>query len=591
MVDTVRRPSPDHPRPTFGRPSWTSLDGTWQFAEGSANDRPLALAYEARIEVPFPPESAASGLGLTRCDHPRYRRTFTASPAAGRRTLVHFEGVDHEARVWVNGQFVGGHTGGYTPFTLDITDALTDGENELVVAATDLARDLEVPRGKQDWHDSPHMIWYGRSSGIWRSVWLEDVPAVRLSHATWTTLDTSGHVSGVVRIEGWDDTQALDVEASFAHDGTPLGTVRTSASAEFTTRLGHPVDADTPALYWTPDNPALIDVRLRLLRGDEVLDEVHGYTGLRMVAASGGVELNGATVFSRLVLEQAYWPDTHFTAPSADALRAEAELIKSLGFNGLRMHQVSADPRFLRACDEAGLMVWADCPAAYVFSPRSLQATTTNLTELIARDHNHPCVVGWVPFNESWGVPEVASCPQQRDAVAAVATLARALDPTRLVIGNDGWQNVAGDVVGVHDYSHDAGTLAARYGDADAVAATLASGRPAGRALIVGAVPADAPVLLSEFGGVSLLASSDEWGYGTVPDADALVASVRALAGAVSPSGAVGTESGVAGFCWTQLTDCLQEQNGLAWPDRTPKAPAADIAAAIRGEGGRPGPA
>lgn len=582
MVDTVRRPSFEHPRPTFGRPTWTSLDGTWQFAEGSADDRPLELPYAERIEVPFPPESPASGLGLARCDHPRYRRTFTASPAEGRRTLLHCEGVDHEARVWVNRQFVGDHTGGYTPFTLDVTDALRDGENELVVAATDLARDLEWPRGKQAWHDAPHMIWYGRSSGIWRSVWLEDVPAVRLASAEWMTLDTSAHLAGLVRIEGWSEADDLAVEASFAHDGTPLGTVRTQAGAsavEFTTRLGRAVDADTPALYWSPDNPALIDVRLRLLRGDEVLDEVDGYTGLRTLAASGTVELNGVAVFSRLVLEQAYWPDTHFTAPSADALRAEAELIRSLGFNGLRMHQVSADPRFLRACDEAGLMVWADCPAAYVFSPRALRATTETLLGLVGRDGNHPSLVGWVPFNESWGVPEVATSARQRDAVTALASLAHALDPTRLVIGNDGWQNVAGDVVGVHDYSHDAATLASRYGTADAVAATLASRAPAGRELVVGDVPADAPVLLSEFGGVSLPASGEQWGYGMVPDADALLDAVRGLAAAVGPA------SGLAGFCWTQLTDCLQEQNGLAWPDRTPKGPAADIAAAIRGEG------
>ncbi|HHU40302.1 MAG TPA: glycoside hydrolase family 2 [Propionibacterium sp.] len=586
MVDAPTRPAPDHPRPTFARSRWASLDGPWEFGEGAPGDSPGDWVLDRAIEVPFPPECATSGLGLERCDHPRYRRSFTldattVEPAEGERVLLHCEGVDHSARVWVDGQYVGGHEGGYTPFTLDITDALGDGpDHELVVAATDLARDLEQPRGKQDWHDLPHVIWYGRSSGIWRSVWLEVVPAVRLDSAAWTTLDTFGRLQGAIRLVGWDEDDDLVVEASFAVDGHPLGTVTGTASAsavDLETRLGRAAHADTPFLYWTPDLPTLVDLRLRLLRGDEVLDEVAGYTGLRTIdVRDGAVELNGLAVFSRLVLEQAYWPGTHFTAPSLEALRAEAELVKGLGFNGLRIHQVSADPRFLRACDEVGLMVWADVPAAYLHTPRSTALLTRTLTELVARDHNHPSVVAWVPYNESWGVFRVADEPGQQAAVRAAYWLAKALDPSRPAIGNDGWENVAGDLVGVHDYTHDTEVLASRYGSADAVAATLAGVRPGGKVLLVDSADPGAPVVLSEFGGVTLREGENSWGYGEVADADALVERVRALVAQVGPA------SGLAGFCWTQLTDCLQEQNGLAWPDRTPKAPLDDLRAAIR---------
>ena len=581
----VTRPAADHPRPTFARTRWASLDGPWGFTEGSPLDAPAAWVFDRAIEVPFPPEAAASGLGLERCDHPRYRRTFTLdalAPAAGERVLLHCEAVDHAARVWVDGQFVGGHEGGYTPFSLDITDALGDGaDHELVIAADDPARDLEVPRGKQDWHDHPHAIWYGRSSGIWRSVWLEVVPPVRIDSAAWATLDTFGQLRGTIRLVGWHEGDDLTIEASFACEGVDLGTVTTRASAcvvEVTTRLGKAAHADTPLLYWTPDLPLLIDIRLRLLRGDEVLDEAAGYTGLRTIGVRGGVvELNGVEIFSRLVLEQAYWPDSHFTAPSLDDLRAEADLIKGLGFNGLRMHQTSADPRFLRACDEVGLMVWADVPAAYVHTPRSAALHTRALTELVERDRNHPCLVAWVPYNESWGVFDVATDAGQQAAVRAAYWLARALDPTRLVIGNDGWENVVGDLVGVHDYTHDPSVLAARYSSPDAVATTLRTVRPGGRVLLAtpDAAPPGTPVVLSEFGGVTLRRGGDSWGYGEVTSAEALVDAVRGLAAEV------GSASGLVGFCWTQLTDCLQEKNGLAWPDRTPKAPLADLRAAI----------
>ncbi|MDO5535184.1 MAG: glycoside hydrolase family 2 TIM barrel-domain containing protein [Propionibacteriaceae bacterium] len=587
MTDTPTRPPLDHPAPTFARTTWSSLDGRWHFDQGTAGDSPSDWVWDSRIEVPFPPESAASGLGLARCDHPRYHRTFSVMRAEGQRVLLHCEGIDHHARVWVDDHLVGEHTGGYTPFVLDITEALADDEvHDLVIAATDLARDLEQPRGKQDWHDDPHMIWYDRSSGIWRSVWLEVVPAVRLASVAWTTRDTIGHLDGTVTITGWDETDPLTVEATFACEGVDLGTVRAEATAsvvELGTRLGRAAGADTPWLYWTPESPLLIDVRLRLLRGEVVLDEVASYTGLRTIAVRDGVvELNGQAMFSRLVLEQAFWPESHFTAPSADAVRAEAALVKELGFNGLRMHQVSADPRFLRACDEMGLMVWADVPAAYVPTVRSTALHTHTLSELIARDRNHPCVVAWVPYNESWGVPEVADDARQQAAVRAAYWLAKALDPTRLVIGNDGWENVVGDLVGVHDYTHDPAVLTARYGTPDAVATTIATARPGARVLLAAPHSAGTPVLLSEFGGVSLARGDQSWGYGGVADADALVDQVRALAAAV------GEASGVVGFCWTQLTDCRQEQNGLAWPDRTPKAPVRALAAALHGRSPRP---
>lgn len=564
---------PDHPCPTFARPRWTSLDGEWGFASGRRDDRPLDLAYDATIQVPFPPEAAASGIGQQRCDHPRYRRTFAVDASEGERVLLHFEGVDYVARVWVDGQFVGGHTGGHTPFVLDVTDALGEGPHEVVVAAEDLQDDRHMPRGKQDWADEPHVIWYRRSSGIWRSVWLETVPAVRLASVAWTPLDAAGTVAGEVLLHG--DARGGEVECVFTCEGAEVGRVRVplaGASVRFTAHL-------RGDLAWSPRRPRLVEVSVRLVNRGRAVDAVASYLGVRTVDThDAAIRINGEPCFLRLVLEQAFWPDTHFTAPSASAARAEAELIRALGFDGLRLHQTTADPRFLRACDELGLVVWADAPAAMEFSTTSFTRSAAAWPELIARDRNHPCVIAWVPFNESWGVDAAASDPAQRAAIVALQAMAAALDPSRLALGNDGWEHVAGDVVGVHDYSHDPDALRRRYGTREAVAARLGEGSDFGRAYVVGSPDlAGVPVVLSEFGGLSLDADADAWaGYGGVRDGAELVAKLAALVAQVGP------DSGLAGFCYTQLTDTLQEQNGLCWPDRTPKAPVADLRAALR---------
>lgn len=584
-----------HPRPTLTRPDWVSLDGAWLFAEGTVGDDPLTLAYHRTIEVPFPPESSASGIGVDTCEEPRYRRRFACQPQPGRRVLVHFEGVDDTARVWVDGQCVGEHRGGYTPFTLDITDALSaEGEHDLVVAASDPATDIELPRGKQAWTPEPSVIWYRRSSGIWRSVWLEEVPDTFVREASWTPLDALGTVQGSVMVDGW--RPGLTVEAAFRLGDVPLATVAVAATdprVEFGVNLASARTVLPEELQWQPGRGRLVEVSVRVLDADGTeVDAVASSFGVRTVSVTPeSVLINGRPVFQRLVLDQAYWPATHFTAPSEAELRAEAELIRDLGFNGLRMHQVSADPRFLRICDELGLMVWADVPAAYQFTPDALERTTENLMGMIRRDRNHPSVIAWVPFNESWGLPDLEGSAAQRHAVVALHALAKALDPSRLALGNDGWEHVAGDALALHDYDHDADRLRARF-SREGLPATVTRWRPGGHAAVVtppGALPHDRgadpvgagivgaqPVLLSEFGGISLNGKGAAWdGYGGVETPADLVTAVGALAGAV------GEASGLAGFCWTQLTDTMQEQNGLAWPDRTPKADPAALRAAI----------
>ncbi len=575
-------PAPStHPRPQLTRSRWQDLCGHWQFAY---DDGDVGLrerwperndVFDRAIVVPFPPESTASGVG-DRSYHPVlwYRRTFRAEHADGERLLLHFGAVDYRASAWVNGHLVAEHEGGHTPFSADVTEALVrgdDAEQVLVVRAEDDPRDFEQPRGKQDWEHHPHAIWYHRTTGIWQPVWLEPVPATRIRELRWTPDLDLDRVRLDVRLHG-TDRRALrlrvvltlrgemlaDQTLAVRGDRVPVEIILSRADLT----LGH------RDVLWSPDSPNLIDARIELLDGAEIVDEVSSYTALRTVSASGGrIALNGRPYFLRLVLAQGYWPRSHLAATDED-LRCEAQWVRDLGFNGMRVHQRIADPRFLHWCDRIGLLVWAEMPAAYEFSPRTVERVTREWLEVLHRDYSHPCIVAWVPMNESWGVPALERSAEQRDFVRALYHLTKALDPTRLVIGNDGWEQVVTDVVTVHDYSARPEVLRERYGDHPAVDDTLRHTQPGYRALLLpGTQHNDEPVMVTEFGGITYQTGDEEsWrGYGAVNDREQLLERYRSLVDALLDSPTI------AGFCYTQLADTVQERNGLLTEDREPK--------------------
>ena len=594
----------DHPRPQLIRDRWVDLCGPWRFAHDDADvgldegwpERPEAL--DRTIEVPFPPESPASGISDTGY-HPVvwYARTFLAPQAAGERLLLHLGAVDYRASVWVNGRLVVTHEGGHTPFSADVTAALRpDGEQLVVVRAEDRPTDMAQPRGKQDWRPRPHSIWYERTTGIWQPVWLEPVPATRIESLRWTPDLARADVA--LRIGLRDSASATgrpgDAPLTARVRLTLRGEVVASAAFEVgaqraTVRL--PLDRariehDRRALLWAPAHPNLLDATVTLLRGEQVVDEVHSYVGLRRVTMSSGrLRLNGRATVLRMVLAQNYWPQSHLAAPSGAALRREVELVKELGFNGVRIHQKVEDPRFLYWCDRLGVLAWGEMPSALDFDTDTVARLTREWLEVLQRDRSHPCVIAWVPVNESGGVPALESSRAQQDLVRALYHLTKAYDPTRLVVGNDGWEQPVTDVVTVHDYTSRGSDLRARYGSHEALAHTLAHTQPAYRVVLLpGTLHADAPVMITEFGGISFdpgaVAADREafrdgsWsGYGGVRSPEHLLAGYRDLVTALLDSPAV------VGFCWTQLTDTQQERNGLVTAAREPKVPAEQIRA------------
>ncbi len=569
----------NHPRPQLTRYDWTDLCGAWQFAYDD-DDQGLDQGwvrkpevFDRTITVPFPPESAASGIGDPSF-HPVvwYRRTFQARREQGKRLLLHFGAVDYRARVWVNGELVARHEGGHTPFTADITSALREEEQEVVVRAEDQPTDLTQPRGKQHWEERHRRIWYRRTTGIWQPVWLEPVPETHIAALRWTP-DLGRGLLGLHVSLNEEPDRPLALRVRLSHGGSAFATdTYILERAEARRDIGLALTGDNQdweTILWSPIWPNLVDAELTLLDGDQVLDEAQSYAGLRSVGFSNGrFLLNGLPFYLRLVLEQGYWPESQLAAPCPEALRREVELIKALGFNGVRIHQKVEDPRFLYWCDKLGLLVWGEMANAYVFSPKAVGRLTREWMEVLERDYSHPCVVTWVPINESWGVPSLEHDPAQRNYVRSLYYLTKALDPTRPVIGNDGWQHVASDVWGVHDYSLDEQTIRERYGTPEALERTLYQVQPHYHTIVLPESHREGqPVVLTEFGGISYKpAKGASWyGYGTVQSPDEFVAKYEEIVGTVL------TCPTVAGFCYTQLTDTEQETNGLLTKDREPK--------------------
>lgn len=571
------------------RPGWVSLDGPWDFATDEAGtiSDPREVQWQSTIVVPFAPETPASGIGNTGLFRACwYRRTVPIPPAQqpDSRVQLHFGAVDYRATVWVNGSIVGSHSGGYTPFMCDLTSVVNNHDScEVIVRAEDDPLDLEKPRGKQDWMPTPHSIWYPRTSGIWRSVWIERVPSTWINDIKWTSNMERWEIGCAVRCGGIQDVLLrlrvkLTMDEQVLADDTYLVT---SEEVHRRIALSDPgIDDSRNDLLWNPGRPRLIDAEMTLERPDGTpIDRIYSYTALRSVAVDGNrFILNGRPYFLRLVLDQGYWPETGLTPPEPDALRRDVELAKAMGFNGVRKHQKIEDPRYLYWADRLGLLVWEEMPSAYRFTSDSVQRTTRDWMAVIKRDYSHPCIVAWVPFNESWGVPNLPNSAAERHYVRGLFHLTKTLDPTRPVIGNDGWESVATDIIGIHDYDPDPEQLAKRYHAYEVLPRLFRRERPAGRSLVLeGKRHHDQPLMLTEFGGITYSPDPKTWGYTRADSPRQLRRSYSALLERIHTLGVF------AGFCYTQFSDTYQEANGLLFADRTPKFPIEAINAATTG--------
>ncbi len=558
-------PRAEHPNPQWERDTWKNLNGTWEFefAFGcSAVERRLweKERFDREILVPFCPESRLSGIGYTDfINGVAYRRNFELSQEelAG-KVLLHFGAVDYDASVYVNGTLVGSHKGGYTSFCFDITKHVAPGPNTLFVAVKDDVRSGLQPKGKQAHLYASSGCDYTRTTGIWQTVWLEFVPERHIQSAKYYPDPANGKVTvtGLVQGQGTLQLTAL-------WEDKPVGEAALSVEDGFFT-----VQLDLSETHlWEPGKGGLYTLLLSF--GE---DRVKSYFGLRTAKFQGRkFLLNGKSLFQRFVLDQGFYPDGIYTAPTEEDLMKDIQLSFAAGFNGARLHEKVFEARFLYHCDRLGYLVWGEYPNWGLdhAHPLSTETYLNQWSEAVERDFNHPAIIGWCPFNETWGYREER---EKNALLTSLYKLTKRLDPTRPCIDSSGNYRVLSEVYDIHDYDQDTQSFQARWdGLTDRIRETggvipaedpffnSAPEGPSGRAPFFNQPYDNQPIFVSEYGGIRWPDDTVEgWGYGNAPATpEEFFARYKGLTEALL------NNPEIFGFCYTQLYDVEQEVNGL----------------------------
>lgn len=569
-------PRGEYPRPQFVREQWLCLNGAWEFEmdpgdsglERGLCTRPLKDA----ITVPFCPESALSGIGhVDFMNAVWYRRVVEIPEAWGNaRILLHFQAVDYDATVWVNGVEAGRHRGGFSPFTCDLSGIVGAGGAACIVLR---ARDFTRPPqalGKQSPRFQNHECLYTRTTGIWQNVWMEPVPATALLRPRITPDLAQGCFMVEQRVQG--STAGLRLQVRLTDDQGDVASETVSLGRDFGNRVSLSIPEARQRL-WQPGDPFLYGLEMTLLDSSgHIVDRAESYAGLRGVAVDGPrILLNGKPLFQRLVLDQGYYPDGILTASSDEALRRDIELSMAAGFNGARLHQKVFEERFLYHADRLGYLVWGEFPDWGCGGQGSVEdhqqpgaAYITQWLEVLERDYSHPCIIGWCPLNETWQ-PISDHLRVLDDVTRGMFLAAKAMDATRPVLDTSGYAHRVpeSDIYDSHDYDQDPVSFAARH-------TGLAGGAPfinTHSDRLISIPYRGQPYFVSEFGGIwwnpEAKEGEDSWGYGERPRSiEEFHARFKGLCDALLD------DPNMFGYCYTQLTDVFQEQNGLYTFDR-----------------------
>ena len=542
-------PRNEYPRPQLIRKDWLCLNGEWEFAIDDSQD--LNADFPLKITVPFCPESKLSGIANTDfMTAVRYRRAFVIPTEwEGKRVILHFGAVDYQASVTVNNTYIGSHSGGYTPFSFDITDALKAGENVVTVFVKDDTRSNRQPTGKQSEKPESHGCYYTRTTGIWQTVWLEPVADSFIKNVNYVSDISSPAVSVCVKLSGSFSGKTLNIKTSY--EGRHTG----SAVAECLSGYMTVTIPLSEKQLWSVGDGRLYDTEITLCDGDTVLDAVCSYLGLREVGLTKkAFLLNGETVYGRWVLDQGFYPDGIYTAPSDEALKNDIVYSMQLGFNGARLHEKIFEPRFLYWADRLGYLTWGEYPnwGLALDSCDYIDCMLPEWLEELERDASHPSIIGWCPFNETWNY-------RHNSVVKLVYLATKAADPTRPVIDTSGNYHTITDIFDVHDYEQDPEKFASCYTDIKSGIIRDQIYRSEGESA---QKPNGEPVFMSEYGGIRW-SDSDGWGYGKGPETkEEFLDRYKKLTEAML------FNEDIMAFCYTQLYDVEQEQNGLMTYDR-----------------------
>ena len=549
----------EHPKPQVMRENWMNLNGKWEFEFDFGNSGAAREMYKNEkeyskvIEVPFCPESKLSGIEYKDFMHAVwYRRevTFTKEQLKN-KVILHFGAVDYIATIYVNEKKIGTHKGGSVSFSFDISEYVTEGINVICVQAQDDTRNRMVPSGKQSSNYESYGCFYTRVTGIWQTVWVEFVPKTHIVKVKYmpdvdnVALNIEATLEGTARLE-----------AEVRYKGRVVG--KTEVESEGGITYVH-IPLDEKHL-WEVGKGRLYDLYLEY--GE---DKVQSYFGLRSIRFDGyKFLLNGKSVFQRLVLDQGFYPDGVWTAPSDAELEADVDRSMEMGFNGARLHQKVFEERFLYHCDKKGYLVWGEFPNWGLDSSNSncIYAVLPEWLEEVERDYNHPAIIGWCPFNETW---DSDGRKQYDDLLRMIYRVTKALDSTRPCIDTSGCYHVESDIFDVHDYEQDPEKFRDHYTEVTkGILKDTVWNNPATRDRQ--RYNGKDPVFVSEYGGIAWNTGADGWGYGQGPKTEEeYLSRLKGLTDVLLDN------PYMFGFCYTQLTDVEQEMNGIYTYDRKPK--------------------
>ena len=608
----VNIPRPEYPRPQFVRENnWINLNGEWDF---SFDDGDIGLKerwykveksknFDRKILVPFCFQSKLSGIEDTSFHEVIwYRREFEIpNQFKNKKTLLHFGAIDYRSSIYLNGEYLGSHEGGYIGFSLDLTNYLEE-INVLVIRVEDPSQDLEIPRGKQFWKSEIESIFYPRVSGIWQPVWLEFLSLeYQIYDLKITPNIDKSEVIFEITLNGMGISELhLLIEILFNNQTV----VQNNINLDFLGKIGRRKNKkvlkeriemfnrknfhenpnrfkikakipDNKLFLWDVNNPNLYDLTLKIKneQTSEIYDEISSYFGMRKISISDNgnknkqILLNSKPLYQKLFLIQGYWPDSLYTPQSDDHIKKDIQYVIDFGFNGLRTHQKAFDPRFLYWCDKMGVLVWGEIGNAYRFSVKAKLRLINQFVAEVERDYNHPSIIAWVPINEGWGVPGAEKDPKRGYYTSALYFLIKSIDPTRLIIDDDGWWHTDNNDVCTRHFYSTSDLLPATLEDeinSHKTSVPLTYLKPFGYTR--------EPIIYSEIGGFGYDFKDNidkKWGYGKlIGDSEGLLERILNLLKEFDTR-----KEWIQGFCYTELYDQFQEINGLLTFDRQPKFP------------------
>lgn len=557
-----------YPRPQFIRNNWINLNGEWNFLFdddniGEINEYYIRFPESLKIEIPFTYETKLSGIAdETIHENIWYQKDIIIKNIdEEKRIIINFEGSDFITKLWVNGKYVGINIGGYHRFSFDITDFLKNGINNFTIKVHD-SLSMSQPRGKQRYKYDSWECWYVQTTGIWKTIWIENVSKNYILSAK----NTPNYDNKSIEVECFTNISengqdCFEIQTEIVYENSIINVDRhdiTNKVSNYKMNICG-VDSNHEIKYWSPENPHLYNINYKLYKNGHLIDEVKSYFGVRKISIENSkILLNGKEIYLKMILDQGYWPDSHLTPPNEDAIIKDLEIVKKYGFNGIRKHQKIEDERFLYYCDINGILVWSEMASCYEFNDQSIEYFNNEWVKIVKQNYNHPCIITWVPINESWGVREISFNKKEQNFVNSLYYITKAIDKTRPVITNDGWEHTISDIITIHDYKQDVEELKNLYKNhKEDIIQNNENFKTNHAVFSENYKYSGQPIIMSEYGGIALN-SNDGWGYGKqAKDELEFIERFEKITTVLK------NIPYLSGYCYTQLTDVQQEINGL----------------------------